>query len=52
MKRQFEYINVTKKNMQIHEILQIKDKLQTENVDMRIIKQPQKFHNKSYATSC
>ena len=39
MKRQFEYINVTKKkNMQIHEILQIKDKLQSENTDMRIIK--------------
>ena len=27
-----------KKNMQIHEILQIKDKLQSENADMRIIK--------------
>ena len=52
--------------MQIHEILQffctnkenkkkkrlIKDKVQIENVDMRIIKWPQQFHNKSYATSC
>ena len=30
----------------------IKDKVQIENVDMRMIKWPQKFHNKSYATNC
>ena len=30
----------------------IKDKVQIENVDMRIIKWPQQFHNKSSATSC
>ena len=55
-----------KKNMQIHEILQffctnkenkkknrpIKDKVQIENVDMRIIKWPQQFYNKFYAISC
>ena len=49
--RKFEYINVTKKNMQIHELLQffvlekrekkktnIRDKVEIENADMRIIK--------------
>ena len=56
-----------RKKTQIHEILQIfwtnkeskekkkrliKDKVQIENVDMRIIKWPQQFHNKSYAISC
>ena len=55
-----------KKNKQVHEILQffctnkenkrknrlIKNKVQIKNVDMRIIKWPQKFHNKFYATSC
>ena len=55
-----------KKKMQIYEILQfsvltkrirkkkrlIKDKVQIENANMRIIKLPQQFHNKSYATSC
>ena len=30
----------------------IKDKVQIENADMRIIKYPQQFHNKFYATSC
>ena len=30
----------------------IKDKVQIENVDMRIIKWPQQFHKKSYVTSC
>ena len=30
----------------------IKDKVQIENANMRIIKLPQQFHNKSYATSC
>ena len=30
----------------------IKDKLQIENADMRIIKWPHKFHNRSYATNC
>ena len=60
-------ISTSKKKIQIHEILQIfwtnkenkekknrliKDKVQIENVDMRIIKWPQQFHNKSYATSC
>ena len=30
----------------------IKDKMQIKNVDMRIIKWLQQFHNKSYATSC
>ena len=30
----------------------IKDKMQIENVDIRIIKWPQQFHNKSYATIC
>ena len=30
----------------------IKDKVQTENADMRILKWLQQFHNKSYATSC
>ena len=60
--------NVTKKkkNKQVHEILQffctnkenkrknrlIKNKVQIKNVDMRIIKWPQQFHNKFYATSC
>ena len=51
--------------MQIHEILQffvlverkkkkklIRDKVEIENVDMRIIKLSQQFHNKFYATSC
>ena len=55
-----------KKNMQIYEILQfsvltkrirkkkrlIKDKVQIENAEMKIIKWPQQFHNKFYATSC
>ena len=55
-----------KKNTQIHEILQffyntkenkkkyrlIKDKVQIENADMRIINQPQQFHNKFHATNC
>ena len=47
----------------IHEILQffvlaerekklIRDKVEIENANMRIIKWPQLFHNKSYATSC
>ena len=30
----------------------IKDKVQIENADMRIIKRQQQFHNKFYATSC
>ena len=30
----------------------IKDKVQIENADIRIIKWPQQFHNKSYPTSC
>ena len=30
----------------------IKDKVQIENADIRIIKWPQQFHNKSYTTSC
>ena len=30
----------------------VKDKVQTENADMRILKWLQQFHNKSYATSC
>ena len=30
----------------------IKDKVQIENANMRIIKLPQQFHNKSYVTSC
>ena len=30
----------------------IKEKVQIENVDMRIIKWPQQFHKKSYAISC
>ena len=30
----------------------IKDKVQIENANLRIIKLPQQFHNKSYATSC
>ena len=30
----------------------IKDKLQIENADMRIIKWLHKFHNRSYATNC
>ena len=30
----------------------IKDKMQIENVDIRIIKWPQQFYNKSYTTSC
>ena len=30
----------------------IKDKVQIENADIRIIKWPQNFHNKSYTTSC
>ena len=52
-----------KKKMQIHEILQffvlakkkkilIRDKVEIKNAYMRIIKWPQQFHNKSYATSC
>ena len=59
-------ISTSQKNTQIHKILQffvltkrirkkirlIKDKVQIENVDMIIIKWPQQFHNKSYATSC
>ena len=57
--------STSQKKMQIHEILQffvltknkekkklIKDKVQIENADMRIIKWPQQFHNISYATSC
>ena len=49
--------------MQIHEILQffvlvkkkkrlIRDKVEIENANMRIIKWPQQFHNKSYVISC
>ena len=30
----------------------IKDKVQTENADMKILKWPQQFHNKFYVTSC
>ena len=30
----------------------IKDKVQTENADMKILKWPQQFHNKFYAISC
>ena len=30
----------------------IKDKVQIENADMRIINQPQQFHNKFHATNC
>ena len=55
-----------KKNTQIHEILQffctskerekkkrlIRDKVEIENANMRIIKWSQQFHNKSYTTSC
>ena len=52
-----------KKNTQIHEILQffvlvkerkrlIKDKVEIENANMRIIKWTQLFNNKSYVTSC
>ena len=55
-----------KKNKQEQEILQffctnkenkrknrlIKNKVQIKNVDMRIIKWPQQFYNKFYATSC
>ena len=60
------YQHHKKKKMQIHKILKkivltkrirkknrlIKDKVQIENADMRIIKWPQQFNNKSYATSC
>ena len=59
-------ISMSPKKMQIHEMLHffiltkrirkknklIKDKVQIENADIRIIKWPQKFHNKSYTTSC
>ena len=50
--------------MQIHEILQffvlverkkkkklIRDKVEIENADMRKMKWPQQFHNKSYVTN-
>ena len=56
----------THTHTQIHEILQffvltkrinnkkrlIRDKVEIEHVDMKIIKWLQRFHNKSYATSC
>ena len=54
-----------KKYTQIHEILQffvlakrekirrlISDRVENKNVDMRIIKWTQQFHNKFYATTC
>ena len=56
----------SKRNIKIYEILQfsvlkkrirkkkkrlIKDKVQIENAEMKIIKWPQQFHNKFYVTS-
>ena len=48
---QFSVLTINKENKKKKKRL-IKDKVQIENVDMRIIKWPQQFHKKSYVTSC
>ena len=64
IKRQLEYINITKKKKNANtwnitifctskeKKILIRDKVEIKNAYMGIIKWPQQFHNKSYATSC